>query len=47
MKNDLRLIMILLKTAAAAYLVASVGLSSLQRLRQKLERFGRMQPKEQ
>ena len=47
MKNGLRLIVIVLKTAVAAYLIGCVGLSWLQQLRQKLERFGRMQPKEQ
>src|SRR5882724_6744366 len=46
MKNGLRLIVIVLKTAVAAYLIGCVGLSWLQQLRQKLERFGRMQPKE-
>src|SRR6266850_767001 len=46
MKNGLRLIVIGLKTAVAAYLIGCVGLSWLQQLRQKLERFGRMQPKE-
>src|SRR5260370_9944380 len=45
MKNGLRLIVIVLKTAVAAYLIGCVGLSCLQQLRQKLERFGRMQPK--
>jgi len=44
MKIGLRLIVILLKTAVAAYLIGCVGLSWLQQLRQKLERFGRMQP---
>jgi len=42
MKNVLRLIVIVLKTAVAAYLIGCVGLSWLQQLRQKLERFGRM-----
>ena len=42
MKNGLRLIVIVLKTAVAAYLIGCVGLSWLQQLRQKLERFGRM-----
>jgi len=37
MKNGLRLIVIVLKTAVAAYLVGCVGLSWLQQLRQKLE----------
>src|SRR6266850_1852148 len=46
MKNGLRLIVIVLKTAVAAYLIGCVGLSWLQQLRKKLERFGRMQPKE-
>jgi hypothetical protein len=46
MKNGLRLIVIVLKTAVAAYLIGCVGLSWLQQLRQELERFGRMQPKE-
>src|SRR6266852_5186982 len=46
MKNGLRLIVIVLKTAVAAYLIGCVGLSWLQQLRQKLERLGRMQPKE-
>jgi uncharacterized membrane protein YqaE (UPF0057 family) len=46
MKNGSRLIVIVLKTAVAAYLIGCVGLSWLQQLRQKLERFGRMQPKE-
>src|SRR3984893_8730952 len=46
MKIGLRLILILLKDAVAAYLIGCVGLSWLQQLRQKSERFGRMQPKE-
>jgi hypothetical protein len=46
MKNSLRLIVIVLKTAVAAYLIGCVGLSWFQQLRQKLEKFGRMQPKE-
>lgn len=46
MKNDLRLIVIVLKTAVATYLIACVGLSWLQQLRQHLERFGRVQRKE-
>ena len=46
MKNGLRLIVIVLKTAVAAYLIGRVSLSWLQQLRQKLERLGRMQPKE-
>src|SRR5258708_30152266 len=46
MKNGLRLILIVLKAVVAAYLIGCVGLSWLQQLRQKLERFGRMQPKE-
>ena len=37
MKNDLRLIVIVLKTAAVAYLIRSVGLSWLQQLRQTIE----------
>ncbi len=37
MKNGLRLILIVLKTAVAAYLIGCVGLSWLQQLRQKLE----------
>jgi len=45
MKNDLRLILIVLKAAVAAYLIGCVGLSWLQQLRQNLERFGRMQRK--
>jgi len=40
MKNGLRLIVLVLKTAVAAYLIGCVGLSWLQQLRQKLERFG-------
>ena len=46
MKNGLRLIVIVLKTAVAAYLIGCVGLSWLQQLRQNLEKFGRMQSKE-
>jgi hypothetical protein len=46
MKNGLRLIVIVLKTAVAAYLIGCVGLSWLQQLRQKLKKLGRMQPKE-
>jgi len=36
MKNGLRLIVIALKTAVAAYLIGRVGLSWLQQLRQKV-----------
>ena len=46
MKNRLRLIVIVLKTVVAAYIIGCVGLPWLQQLRQGLERFGRMQPKE-
>ena len=46
MKNGLRLIVIVLKTAVVAYLIGGVGLSWLKQLRQELERFGRMQSKE-
>lgn len=46
MKNGLRLIVIVLKTAVAAYLIGCIGLSWLQQLGKKLERFGRIQPKE-
>jgi hypothetical protein len=36
MKNGLRLIVFVLKTAVAAYLISFVGLLWLQRLRQKI-----------
>jgi hypothetical protein len=36
MNNGLRLIVIVLKTAVAAYLIGCVGLSWLQQLRQKI-----------
>ena len=46
MKNDLRLIVIVLKTAVAAYLLSCVGLLWLKQIRRELEKFGRMQTKE-
>ena len=46
MKNGLRLIVIALKTAVAAYLIGRVGLSWLKQIRRELEKFGRMQSKE-
>jgi len=47
MKNGLRLIVIVLKTAVAAYLLSCVvGLLWLKQIRRELEKFGRMQPKE-
>ena len=38
MKNGLRLIVIVLKAAVAAYLIACVGVSWLQQIRQKFQR---------
>jgi hypothetical protein len=38
MKNGLRLIVILLKTVVAAYLIGRVGLSWFQQLRQRVEK---------
>jgi hypothetical protein len=46
MKNGLHLIVIVLKTAVAAYLIGCVGLSWFKQIRRELEEFGRMQSKE-
>ena len=46
MRNGLRLIVIVLKTTVAAYLLGCVGLSWLKQIRRELEKFGRMQSKE-
>ena len=46
MKNGLRLIVIVLKVAVAAYLIGCVGLSWLKQIRRELEKFGRTQSKE-
>jgi hypothetical protein len=46
MRNGLRLIVIVLKTTMAAYLIGCVGLSWIKQIRRELEKFGRMQAKE-
>jgi len=46
MKNGLRLIVIVLKTAVAAYLIGCVGLSWLQNSGKKIGKVGRMHRKE-